>query len=325
MITDIENYPRDLAAQVLQGERRAVARLLSLVEDDQPLSREILATLYPHTGQAHLIGVTGPPGAGKSTLLLGLAKEFRARGKKVGIVAVDPSSPLSGGALLGDRIRMQELTADGGVFIRSMAARGHLGGLALATGNAVRVLDAAGYEVIFIETVGAGQAEVEIASEAHTTMVVEAPGLGDEIQVLKGGILEVGDIFVVNKADREGAEATLSALRFMLKSEENRPRSKWQPPLLKAVATKGEGIAEIANALESHLVYLKGSGEWEDKNRARSEQEVVRILGAELLSRLRSRLEGERWQALLAQVASRKVDPYRAAENMLAEFSIPPG
>ncbi|MBI2845639.1 MAG: methylmalonyl Co-A mutase-associated GTPase MeaB [Chloroflexi bacterium] len=319
----MESYPRDLAAQVLQGERRAIARILSLVEDGQPPAREVLANLYSHTGKAHLIGVTGPPGAGKSTLLLGLAKEFRARGKKVGIVAVDPSSPLSGGALLGDRIRMQELTADGGVFIRSMAARGHLGGLALATSDAVKILDAAGYEIIFIETVGAGQAEVEIASEAHTTMVVEAPGLGDEIQALKSGILEVGDIFVVNKSDREGAEATLSALRFMLKTEENRPSSKWQPPLIKAVATKGEGVLEIADALQKHLAYLKESGEWEERNRMRSEQEVMRILGAELLSRLRGRLEGESWAAILSQVAERKLDPYRAAEELLAELPLP--
>lgn len=322
MITDIENYPRDLAAQVLHGERRAIARILSLVEDGQPPAREVLANLYPHTGKAHLIGVTGPPGAGKSTLLLGLAKEFRARGKRVGIIAVDPSSPLSGGALLGDRIRMQELTADGGVFIRSMAARGHLGGLALATADAVKILDAAGYEVIFIETVGAGQAEVEIAAEAHTTMVVEAPGLGDEIQALKSGILEVGDIFVVNKADREGAEATLSALRFMLKSEESRPPSKWQPLVIKAVATKGEGISEITDALEKHLAYLKDSGEWDERNRRRSEQEVMRILGAELLSRLRTRLEGEAWNGLLAQVAARQIDPYRAAEDLLAELPL---
>ncbi len=234
----------DLVDRLLAGDRRAVARLISLVENGAPESREALAALFPHTGHAHIVGITGSPGSGKSTLVNQLAKVFRRQGATVGIVAVDPTSPFSGGAILGDRIRMQDLCGDPGVFIRSMATRGALGGLARATSDVVKVLDAFGKDVILVETVGVGQDEVDIAKAAHTTIVVEAPGMGDDIQAIKAGVMEIADILVVNKADREGAERTVAALEMMLDLN-GHPACGWQTPVLKTVATQDEGIADL--------------------------------------------------------------------------------
>ncbi len=308
----------EIVERLLAGDRRAAAHLVSLVEDGGRQARDVVAALYPHTGRAHIVGVTGFPGTGKSTLVFELTKAMRDRGKGVGIIAVDPTSPFSGGALLGDRIRMQELSTDGGVFIRSMATRGSLGGLARATGDAVKVLDAMGQDIIFVETVGAGQSEVEIARMTHTVVVVVAPGLGDEIQAIKAGLFEIADIFVVNKADREGTEAAAAALEYMLEMEGESP-SGWRPPVLKTVATSGQGVEAVAQALMEYLVFLKGSGRWELKNRQSVEEEVKSILGREILRRTLSRLEKGEWEGLIAQVAQRQLDPYTAVERLLKD------
>jgi len=305
----------EIVERLLAGDRKAAARLISLIEDDPSQAPRLLSALYPHTGHAHIVGVTGSAGTGKSTLVGELTKEIRARGEKVGIVAVDPTSPFSGGALLGDRIRMQELSTDEGVFIRSMATRGSLGGLARATGDVVKVLDALGQDLIFIETVGAGQSEVEIAQAAHTVVVVAAPGLGDEIQAIKAGLFEIADLFVVNKADREGAEAAVATLKYLLDMNQNDDR--WRPPILKTVAIRGEGVEAVVDALERHLGYLKESGQWELKNRERSEEEVKRIIGGALWGRFLSRLKEGEWERVMRRITEREVDPYTAAEKLL--------
>jgi LAO/AO transport system kinase len=304
----------------LSGDRRAAAQLVTLMEDDGPAAREAIAALYPHTGHAHIVGVTGSPGTGKSTLVYELAKQFRSRDKTVGIIAVDPTSPFSGGALLGDRIRMQKLSTDEGVFIRSMASRGQLGGLARATGDAVKVLDAFGRDIIMVETVGAGQSEVEIARAAHTVVVVDAPGLGDDIQAIKAGLFEIADIFVVNKADRDGADRTLLTLQMMLDMGEGSNELGWRPPLVKTIALHGEGSALVADAVEEHLAYLKQSGQLHIRSRRLAEEELRRILGQELLSRLLDEVRGEQWQFLVKEVAERELDPYTAADNLLVSF-----
>jgi len=304
----------------LSGDRRAAAQLVTLMEDNGPAAREAIAALYPHTGGAHIVGVTGSPGTGKSTLVYELAKEFRSRDKTVGIIAVDPTSPFSGGALLGDRIRMQKLSTDEGVFIRSMASRGQLGGLARATGDAVKVLDALGRDIIMVETVGAGQSEVEIARAAHTVLVVDAPGLGDDIQAIKAGLFEIADIFVVNKADRDGADRTLLTLQMMLDMGEGSKESRWRPPLIKTIALRGEGSALVADAVEEHLAYLKESGQLHIRSRRLAEEELRRILGQELLGKLLDGIRGEQWQFLIKEVAERELDPYTAADSLLASF-----
>jgi len=290
------------------------------MEDNGPAAREAIAALYPHTGHAHIVGVTGSPGTGKSTLVYELAKEFRSRDKTVGIIAVDPTSPFSGGALLGDRIRMQKLSTDEGVFIRSMASRGQLGGLARATGDAMKVLDALGRDIIMVETVGAGQSEVEIARAAHTVLVVDAPGLGDDIQAIKAGLFEIADIFVVNKADRDGADRTLMTLQMMLDMGEGSKESRWRPPLIKTIALRGEGSALVADAVEEHLAYLKESGQLHIRSRRLAEEELRRILGQELLGKLLDGIRGEQWQFLIKEVAERELDPYTAADSLLASF-----
>jgi LAO/AO transport system kinase len=310
----------DLVERLLSGDRRAAAQLVTLMEDDGPAARQAIAALYPHTGHAHIVGVTGSPGTGKSTLVYELAKEFRSRGKTIGIIAVDPTSPFSGGALLGDRIRMQKLSTDEGVFIRSMASRGQLGGLARATGDAIKVLDALGRDIIMVETVGAGQSEVEIARAAHTVVVVDAPGLGDEIQAIKAGLFEIADIFVVNKADRDGAERTLLTLQMMLDMNGGSGEVGWSPPLIKTIALQGEGSALVADAVEEHLAYLQESGQLHIRSRRLAEEELRRILGQELLSRLLHEVREEQWQFLVKEVAERELDPYTAADNLMVSF-----
>jgi LAO/AO transport system kinase len=293
------------------GDRRALARAISYVEQGGPAARALLADAYPHAGAAHIVGVTGPPGAGKSTLVTAMAQEWRRRGVTVGIIAVDPTSPFTGGAVLGDRIRMQALGGDDGVFIRSMASRGRLGGLARATADAAVMLDAAGFAVVLIETVGAGQGEVDIASAAHTTIVVEVPGMGDDVQSIKAGMLEIADLFVVNKADREGADKTVRQLRSMLHLAAHVPGA-WTPPVLTAVATAAQGSAEIADAAARHRAHLEQSGEAAARARAAAERELAAAVQELALERLR----GPAWDDLAARIAARQQDPYAAAHEL---------
>ncbi|HBY93945.1 MAG TPA: methylmalonyl Co-A mutase-associated GTPase MeaB, partial [Chloroflexi bacterium] len=282
-------------------------------------ARAILAGLYPHSGRAHIVGVTGAPGAGKSSLVNTLAQVVRQRNRTVAIVAVDPTSPFTGGALLGDRIRMRDHAGDPGVFIRSMASRGSLGGLARATGDVVTVLDAAGFDLIFVETVGAGQVEVDIARETHTTVVIEVPGLGDEVQAIKAGLLEIADIFAVNKADREGAQQAVLALRMMLDLDKHSSKG-WKIPIIKTVATRSEGLQELADAIEAHRAYLETTGEWRARERTRTNEEFQRLLRRELMERLLARVGRARFDNMLERLVAREIDPYRAAEELLGQF-----
>jgi len=307
----------DLADSLLSGNRRALARGITLVETGGAPARELLSAIYSHTGHAHIVGVTGAPGAGKSTLVNALALHWRRAGTTVGIIAVDPTSPFTGGAILGDRIRMQPLSGDAGVFVRSMASRGRLGGIARATGDAIDLLDAAGFDIVIVETVGAGQGEVEIASAAHTTVVIEAPGMGDDVQAIKAGILEIADIFVVNKADREGADATIRQLRVMLNLG-GPPRGGWNPPILAAVAMREEGIPEIAAAIERHLAHLRAEGQLVEHERNRVAREFHLIVQEAALERARGHVGAAEWDALVQRIAKREIDPYTAADEVLA-------
>lgn len=331
------------ASSVLNGERLALARLLSQIENETPQGREVLNQLFSHTGNAHLIGITGAPGTGKSTLVNQLARFYRKPPhgepqRSVAVVAVDPSSPFTGGAILGDRVRMRDLAGDPGVFIRSMAARGSLGGLARTTASIVQVFDAAGFEVILIETVGAGQAEVDVARLAHTTVVVEAPGLGDDIQAIKAGILEIADVLVVNKADRAGVENTERALRSMLQLAHPAPRvfqrsghhlaspspdaipengTLWSPPIVRTVATEGDGVPDLAGSIRDHLDYLKESGEWQRRERARFQTELDALLQEKLVARWRNNLPDARYAHVLNQIVDRQISPHQAVEHLL--------
>ena len=308
----------ELVPNVLAGDRRALARLISFIEDDGPPAHAALAALHPHTGRAHVVGVTGAPGTGKSTLVNELAKALRAQGRTVGIVAVDPTSPFTGGAILGDRVRMRDLAGDPGVFIRSMATRGSLGGLARATGDVVKVLDAAGFQVVLVETVGVGQAEVDIARTAHTTVVVEAPGLGDEVQALKAGLLEIADVLVVNKADRPGAAQTARALEVTLElGRNNQGEDGWRPPILKTVALDGTGVEEVLEAVAAHRAYLQKSGLWERRERERARADLMRMLEQELMGRLVERVGADRLEQWVERVAAREVDVYTAVQALL--------
>lgn len=312
-----------LAQEVLAGNRLALARLLTAIENDTPAGHEALRALFAYTGRAHLIGITGAPGTGKSSLANQLARFYRhpvnGAPKRVAVVAVDPSSPFTGGALLGDRIRMRDLAGDPGVFIRSMASRGALGGLAKATARMVQALDAAGYEVILIETVGAGQAEVDIARLAHTTLVVEAPGLGDDIQAIKAGILEIADILVVNKADLPGAEVTERILREALRLAPASPTG-WAPPVLKTVATDGKGIAELIAAIEQHHAHLQKTGLWAQRERQRLQAELEHLLRDTLVQRWRSQVPENLYRATLERMFRRELSPWDAMERLLNNF-----
>jgi LAO/AO transport system kinase len=369
-----------LVEAVLSGDRRAMARLITRIENDAAGAHAELAQLYAHTGRAHIVGITGAPGAGKSTLVNELAKAYRADSRRVGVLAVDPTSPFSGGAVLGDRIRMRDLSGDPGVFIRSMATRGSLGGLARATTSAIKVLDAAGFDVVMVETVGAGQSEVEIAQTAHTVVVVEAAGMGDDVQAIKAGLLEIADVFAVNKADRPGADHTLAALEMLLdlshaapSSAEERPsrlleiirghhkpspaakqtgphlpessetleeevppasgecvspfpareggqgvRSIWRPPVIKTIAARGDGVLDLVRAIADHRRYLEATGEMARRNQVHLVNELERILRDGLMDRLLSQIDQARLASLMAQVATRELDPYAAAHLLLA-------
>ncbi|NPC98417.1 methylmalonyl Co-A mutase-associated GTPase MeaB [Nocardioides sp. zg-DK7169] len=306
----------DLVEAARAGQPRAVARLVSLVEDASPLLREVSAALAPYTGRAQVVGLTGAPGVGKSTSTSALVRAFRDAGRTVAVLAVDPSSPFSGGALLGDRVRMSDHAADPGVFIRSMAARGHLGGLAWSTPQAIRVLDAAGYDVVLVETVGVGQSEVDIAAQADTTVVLLAPGMGDGIQAAKAGILEIGDLYVVNKADRDGAEQVRRDLRSMLALAE-RDEQAWRAPVLATSARSGTGVDEVVDALEEHHVWLLDTGELARRRERRARGEIEAIA----LTTLRERWGGLEGRAELGELAVRVAagdcDPYAAADELL--------
>lgn len=309
----------ELVDQARRGQARAVARLVSLVEDASPQLRDVMKALMPFTGNAHVIGITGAPGVGKSTTTSALVHAFRASGQRVGVLAVDPSSPFSGGALLGDRIRMQDHASDPGVYIRSMASRGHLGGLSWATPQALRVLDGAGCDVILLETVGVGQSEIEVVGVADTVLVLLAPGMGDGIQAAKAGILEIGDIFVVNKADRDGASSTSRELRHMVNLAE-RSEGAWVPPVLKTVASANDGIAEVATAIRDHEAWAQASGELAARRRRRAQEEIEAIA----LRAIRERMEvlggNTRLGELAQAVAESELDPYTASDDLLASL-----
>jgi len=321
---------------ILEGNRLALARLLTQAENDSAEGRDALTELFQYTGRAHLIGMTGAPGTGKSSLVNQLALYYRKNtDKKVAIVAVDPSSPFTGGAVLGDRVRMRDLSGDNGVFIRSMATRGALGGIAQKTASLVQVFDAAGYEIIIIETVGAGQSEVDVARLAHTTIVVEAPGLGDEIQAIKAGILEIADILVINKADRPGVENTERALRSTLELAHPTKRvlrhhgatmsiaaptidaTMWIPPIVKTIATEGKGIDELAGAIAKHVEYLHQSGDWAARDRARLGSEIEVLLREALMDRFLENIQQKKYEEMIEKVANRNISPYEAIKLLL--------
>jgi LAO/AO transport system kinase len=307
--------PDGLVPGVLRGDRAAVARLISLVESGSDAAAAALAELYPHTGRAYTVGLTGAPGAGKSTLTDKLIGRIRRDGDEVGVLAVDPTSPFTGGAILGDRVRMQDHATDAAVFIRSMATRGHLGGLALATPQAIRVLDAAGKPWILVETVGVGQVEVEVAGAADTTVVVVNPGWGDAVQAAKAGLLEIADCFVVNKADRSGTRAAVHDLEQML---DLAPGRDWRPPIVETVATEDEGIDALFDAVAGHRAHLEEQGSLETRRRARLRDEVRGIVLARLAAAADAHCAGDRFEQVLARVAARELDPYAAAEELAA-------
>jgi LAO/AO transport system kinase len=307
----------DLVARARKGEARAVARLISLVEDAAPELRPVMAALAPHAGSAYVVGLTGPPGVGKSTSTSALVAAYRQAGARIGVLAVDPSSPFTGGALLGDRVRMQEHATDPDVFIRSMASRGHLGGLAWATPQALRVLDAAGCDVILVETVGVGQSEVEVAGLADTTVVMLAPGMGDGVQAAKAGILEIGDVYIVNKADREGAEATARELNHMLALGERRQPGDWRPPIIKTVASRNEGTDEVVEALAKHRAWLESTGRLEERRRRRVSDEIEAITVTALRQRIGDLHGDQRLDVLAGRVLDGELDPYAAADELV--------
>ncbi len=311
---DMTFSARDLAQGVLRRDRRSVARLMTAIENEDPDSRAAISELYPHTGNAYTVGVTGPPGSGKSTLIGQLAKQYRKQGKKVGIIAVDPSSPFSGGAFLGDRIRMQELSGDEGVFVRSMATRGSLGGLARSTADLVSVLDAFGCDIIFVETVGAGQSEVDVIKLADTIVLVMAPGLGDDIQAIKAGIMEIGDIIVVNKADRENAERTV--LDIMEALELDTERKEWSPSIVKTIAISNEGVEKLVEKLEEHRSFLRKSGV--GRRKMKGEIQLLEAVKARLAETVMADLRKDPdYENIVEKIASRQLDPYEAATALV--------
>ena len=307
----------DMIRKAMRGERRAISRLMSIAENDPSSRIRILSLLYWRTGRAHIIGITGPPGCGKSTLIAQLAKSYSANGSTVGIVAVDPSSQITGGALLGDRIRMTDLASDPKVYIRSMATRGHFGGIARATEDAVRILDASAKDYIIVETAGAGQSDVDVKSLAHTTIVVTAPGLGDEIQALKAGIMEIGDIFVVNKADKENADRTAQEIHSMVMMTE--PSKGWRARVIKTTASSGEGVVALIEAISQHAELVRGSVRTEEQENQRLHRDVLeaakRYFEDVTLQRIASTRSFDR---VMSRVLARKLDPYTAARRLVS-------
>lgn len=331
-----------LKDSILEGNRLALARLLTQVENDTLEGRTALAELFPHTGKAHLVGVTGAPGTGKSSLVNQLALYYRrSENRKVAIIAVDPSSPFTGGAVLGDRVRMRDLFGDPGIFIRSMASRGSVGGIARATASLTQVFDAAGFDIIIIETVGAGQSEVDVARLAHTTLVVEAPGLGDDIQAIKAGILEIADILVINKADRPGVENTERALRSTLELAHpakrvfrhhgqamivnpvatDNEKALWIPPINKTVATDGKGVPELVESIARHVAHLHDSGDWTARDRARLTSELDAALNEALMGRFLETVPQTKYEEIVEDVLNRNISPYEAVHFLLDETS----
>lgn len=327
----------ELLEKARQGNIRAIARLITEVENNDSAAHEVTSALYAHTGNTHIVGVTGPPGCGKSTLVNELARSLNSQGKTVGIIAVDPSSPFTGGALLGDRVRMIDIVNREGIFVRSMASRGTLGGLAQATSVVIKILDAAGFDVILVETVGAGQAEVDIAAVAHTVLVIEAPGSGDEVQSNKAGILEIADVLVVNKADRPSALNTVRALEMMLQIGQPAPShhhvalpgddsptseagsnscEQWMVPVLQTIALEGKGIGELLDKVTEHRDYLIDSGEWFQRELLRSRREIERLLQNQIISRAQRLVPVGTRDQFVTAVAKREMDPYTAAEHL---------
>jgi len=304
----------DLLARARGGDKRSIARLVSVVENDEPGAAEAMRALYPQTGRAQIVGITGPPGGGKSTLVNRLAGTYRERASRVAIVAVDPSSPFTGGAILGDRIRMRERFLDEGIFIRSMASRGHAGGLARATARVVNVLDALGTDVILVETVGVGQEEVDVIRVVDTVCLVTVPGLGDDIQAIKAGVLEIADVLVVNKADRPGADETARDLAQMLSLAKDRP---WKTPIVRTSAQSGDGLPQLVDAIDKHRAWSRESGEYVERRRAAARSEVEALLQEALLRELAGRVGESRLAAAVARVAERSIDPYAAVEELL--------
>jgi len=311
----------DLVKKILQGDPRAAARLMTMIENGTADSIPALKSLYRHTGRAYVIGVTGPPGSGKSTLTDGITEQLRRRGQTVGIVAVDPTSPFTGGAILADRIRMQRHSLDSGVFIRSMATRGHLGGLARSTNDVVDVLDAAGKAYVLIETVGVGQDEIEVVRSAHTSIVVAVPGMGDDIQAIKAGVMEIGDLFVVNKADRDGADKTAAELEMMLHFD--MPASGWRPRVMKTVALKGDGMAELTQAIFDHQAFLQHDERGRRKRRERIHWAFAELLQERLAARVIERAaKSGALERLITRIAARETDPHSAVEEVLRSVGL---
>jgi len=306
----------DLLARARSGDKRSIARLVSVVENDEPGAAEVMRELYPKTGSAQTVGITGPPGGGKSTLVNRLAGLYRERAARVAIVAVDPSSPFSGGAILGDRIRMRERFLDDGIFIRSMASRGHAGGLARATARVVNVLDALGTDIVLVETVGVGQEEVDVIRVVDTVCLVTVPGLGDDIQAIKAGVLEIADVLVVNKADRPGADDAARDLAQMLSLAKDRP---WRTPIVRTSAQSGDGLPQLVEAIDKHRAWSRESGDHIERRRAAARSEVEALLQEALLRELEGRVGESRLDAAVARVADRAIDPYTAVEELLRE------
>jgi LAO/AO transport system kinase len=313
---------QNIVERLLQGDRRALARMVTLIEAAAPQTRHYLAELHQHTGHAHIIGVTGSPGAGKSTLLTHIVREFRHRERKVGVIAVDPTSPFSGGAILGDRIRMMELAGDPNIFIRSMASRGNLGGLAASTYDVVRAMDAAGYDPILIETVGTGQAEVEVMRAAQTVLVVVAPGMGDDIQAIKAGILEIADIFVVSKADKAGADQTVAELAMLLSLTPRHRQASWRIPIQRTSSLQATGIEALVDAIQRHRSYLQESHMLTQRTQRQLRSEVQQLIQQAVMQALKGAVSEEEWQHLIEDMSERVRDPYSVAEELVGRIGL---